>query len=90
MTNWKSPEPGSNTAWHSQCLQDAIIPAQTGRCRLLPYLDLETSKPDHDLQRPVQPGKIDVLLAGVEGEVLAAVDCHSDNRLVVGMAKANP
>ncbi len=88
MTNWKSRERGSNTAWYFQCVPAAIIPATTGRYRLLLNFDLQTSKPDHDLERPVQSGNIDVLLAGVEGEVRAAVDRHSGNRLVLGMTKA--
>ena len=79
MTNWKSRERGSNTAWHSRCVQAAIIPAKTGRCRLLPNVDPQEAKPDHDLERTVQSGKIDVLLAGVKGEVRVAVDHHSNN-----------
>src|SRR5271157_4205491 len=85
---WKSRKPGSNTAWHSQCVQAAIIPARTGRCLLRLSFDLQASKPDHHLERPVHSGKIDVLLAGVKGEVLAAVDRDTDNRLVLGVAKA--
>ena len=59
------------------------------RYRHQPKFEPRTSKSRHDHERPFQPGKIDVLLDGVEGAVLVAVDRPSDNRLVPGMAKAN-